>query len=166
LHERFGIRPKLVPLPIAADPNDTDSDAVLVIGDRAMHPHRFQNFLENWDLGSEWFSETGLPFVFAMWVGRESIASLPLASQLETARDEGVQMIHELSEKYAARYELTIAECVEYLSSNLRFTMNDDEVLGLRTFYRMAVDLELIPRSPVPNWPIVSLCTSPQLTSI
>ena len=163
LHQCFGIRPTLVPLPIEADPNSATSDAVLVIGDRAMHPERYDSFTENWDLGLEWYRETGLPFVFAMWVGRQSKSSPALAEQLELARDEGLQQIENLSQQYASTYALSIAECMEYLSVNLRFTMHADEIQGLRTFYRMAAELNLIHQSVQPIWPIISALPAEQL---
>ncbi len=166
LHKRFGIRPDLVSLPIDADPNAATSDVVLVIGDRAMHPSRYESFLENWDLGNEWYLETGLPFVFAMWVGRESVASNSLALQLEAARDEGSQIIERLSQQYASRYGLSIDECIEYLCINLRFTMNHDELRGLKLFHQKTLELGMIPTSPQPIWQLVSSLTSTQLVPI
>lgn len=163
LYERFGIRPEFTPLPIGADPNAATSDAVLVIGDRAMHPERYEGFLDSWDLGQEWYRETGLPFVFAMWVGREAVASRSLATQLEAARDDGVQRIDELSQRYAAGYALSTAECIEYLSVNLRFTLNHDEIQGLKLFYRKSLDLGILHSLPQPIWPIISSSTFHQL---
>ena len=57
------------PLPIGDSLADTDADAVLLIGDRAMHSPGGR-FDVVWDLGDEWCRWTGLPFVFAMWVAR------------------------------------------------------------------------------------------------
>ena len=37
LKQRYGIEPRLEPLPIGAGIDDTDADAVLLIGDRAIH---------------------------------------------------------------------------------------------------------------------------------
>ena len=53
LRERFGIEPQLQPLPIGEGLESSDADAVLLIGDRAMHspPGRFA---EVWDLGDAW----------------------------------------------------------------------------------------------------------------
>ncbi len=166
LHDRFGIRPDLVPLPIGANPNSATSDAVLVIGDRAMHPERYDSFVTNWDLGSEWFQETRLPFVFAMWVGRESAATLSLAMQLEAARDEGLANVAMLSERYASGYELSVAECIDYLSAKLRFVMGHDEMQGLKLFYEKALKLGIIPRSTQPRWSIISTSSSPLLVPI
>src|SRR5260221_1678380 len=38
LHERFGLKPKLLPFPIDARPESIVADALLLIGDRAMQP--------------------------------------------------------------------------------------------------------------------------------
>lgn len=161
LHERFGIRPQLALLPMTADPSTFPGDAVLVIGDRAMHAERFQGFVENWDLGNEWFQQTGLPFVFAMWVGRQSMVDACLASHFEQARDEGIQRIQSLSERYATQYGLSVDECIEYLSVNLKFSMNHDETQGLKAFYQKATALELVSDSRRCCWPIVSDLTEP-----
>ena len=69
LAERHGVFPKLAPLPLDHRTEDSSADAILLIGDRAISPPD-ERFLGTWDLGEEWFEWTGLPFVFAMWVGR------------------------------------------------------------------------------------------------
>ena len=69
LAERHGVFPKLEPLPLDHRAQDSSADAILLIGDRAISPPD-ERFLGTWDLGEEWFEWTGLPFVFAMWVGR------------------------------------------------------------------------------------------------
>jgi chorismate dehydratase len=69
LAERYGVTPSLQPLPLGQTTRDTDADAILLIGDRAMFPPE-ETFVGTWDLGEEWFQWTGLPFVFAMWVAR------------------------------------------------------------------------------------------------
>ena len=53
LKERHGLTPRIESLPLGATLNDTSADAVLLIGDRAIHspPGRFA---EVWDLGDEW----------------------------------------------------------------------------------------------------------------
>ena len=101
LNERFGLdaaaasRCRLAPR-LA----DTQADAVLLIGDRAIHSPP-GSFAEVWDLGDEWCRWTGLPFVFAMWVARRrrrccrigarlwpkpAIAAWPIWSKLPTPK--------------------------------------------------------------------------------
>ena len=69
LSEMHGIQPATVPFPMDTSAESVDADAVLMIGDRAMHPERGV-YQEIWDLGDRWCRHTELPFVFAMWVAR------------------------------------------------------------------------------------------------
>src|SRR5262249_53125565 len=89
LAERFGLRPQLLALPVDSTLEDADADAVLLIGDRAMHspPGRFDTV---WDLGDEWWRWTELSFVFAMWVARPGAELHGLDSALCEARDAGI----------------------------------------------------------------------------
>src|SRR4051812_48551875 len=66
LADQFEVRPRLEILPLGASPLDAASDAVLVIGDRAIRSPS-QGFCEVWDLGEQWVGSAKLPFVFAVW---------------------------------------------------------------------------------------------------
>ncbi len=72
LRQRFRLVPALQPLPLHGGLSDTTADAVLLIGDRAIHAPRGV-FPMEWDLGAEWYHDMGVPFVFAMWAAREGI---------------------------------------------------------------------------------------------
>ena len=153
LSEIYGLRPETIPLPMTCDPDQVDADAVLVIGDRAMHPGKYRSFKSDWDLGQRWFEHTGLPFVFAMWVGRSECNTATWRERLEFARDEGIAKLPELSDRYASSYQLTHADCMDYLGNNLRFKMNHEDLLGLKTFYAKAARLGLISQDLQPAWP-------------
>jgi chorismate dehydratase len=163
LHDRFGLTPELVELPIGQDPHQTAADAVLVIGDRAMKPEIYTGFVENWDLGEEWFRQTQLPFVFAMWVGRASVTDPHLASRLEMARQQGLLRIPDICQREAVRYQLSYADCHDYLTRNLQFTLTPEAHRGLSLFQSKAIQLGLIHpqsrlewvRSTVPTQPPV-----------
>lgn len=148
-HARFGRVPATVPFRIDATPESTSADAVLVIGDRAMKPERFrEHFGADWDLGDEWFRETGLPFVFARWVARRAeFATAALARCLETSRDDGQKDVEHIVEHHASRYGLTAEECRDYLTHYLRFRLGDRELAGMREFHHRCMSLGLVPRS-------------------
>lgn len=135
-HTRFGRMPEMVEFPIAARPEESNADAVLVIGDRAMRPERYQqSFLTDWDLGHEWYVETGLPFVFALWTARdERFATAALRDVLEISRDDGCRNVEAIVERHAADYDLTPQQCRDYLTSYLRFHFLSDEQAGLAEF--------------------------------
>src|SRR5215207_6463447 len=72
LEKRHGIRPQTVQLPMGVAADDMTTDAVLLIGDRAMKAC-LPGFAHAYDLGQEWFDWTGLPFVYAVWAVREGV---------------------------------------------------------------------------------------------
>src|SRR5215510_10864999 len=106
LQERFGLAPKLVPFPIDAAPESIRADALLMIGDRAMHPPAGQ-FVAEWDLGDVWCRWSELPFVFAMWVAGEGCSGADhLAAVLSQARDLGVANVESIAAEEHSRFDL------------------------------------------------------------
>ncbi|MBI1314953.1 hypothetical protein GC176_26980 [bacterium] len=144
LLERFGVEPQRVPLPIGQATADADTDAFLLIGDRAMHTPD-EPFHTVWDLGDEWLRWTGLPFVFAMWVARENAADARVAQRLCEARDHGVSRLHEIAEREAPRLGLSVVTAEAYLRDNLFFRLRSAERSGLRLFQHLAVQTGLAP---------------------
>jgi len=71
--ERFGRSPAISSLSSAADP--TQCEAVLLIGDKVVK-NRPTGFEVEIDLGTEWKTLTGLPFVFAVWAAKEDSGRL------------------------------------------------------------------------------------------
>lgn len=53
-----------------------DVDAVMVIGDSALTQDWHSRFEFQFDLGGIWHKMTGMPFVFAVWVVRKTIAQI------------------------------------------------------------------------------------------
>lgn len=152
LRERFGLKPQLVPFPIDAAPETIGADALLMIGDRAMHPPAGE-YVETWDLGDVWCRWAELPFVFAMWVsgvgfqparpksevgGQRSEADLTkLAQVLSQARDLGVAHVEQIAREEHARYGLSYDDCLTYLRDHLHFTLGPREQAGLRLFQEL-----------------------------
>jgi chorismate dehydratase len=147
LKERYGIRPRLQPLPIDAAYEAAQSDAVLVIGDRAIHPSHGE-FPLQWDLGDEWNRWAELPFVFAMWVARPGLAADALASlesALEQSRDQGLAHLEQIAAGEAPRVRLTRDQCLRYLRDNLYFHLGPREKRGLELFRKKAAELGFVP---------------------
>jgi chorismate dehydratase len=144
LHEQHGLSPELVPFPIDAHPEEIAADALLMIGDRAMHPPAGK-YVAEWDLGDVWCRWAELPFVFAMWVagnpegtenrGRGTGVDLAeLADVLSQARDRGVAHVEQIAREEHARYGLTYDDCLTYLRNHLHFTLGPRERAGLAMF--------------------------------
>jgi chorismate dehydratase len=144
LKERFGLEPALEPLPIGATLDISKADAVLLIGDRAIHSPAGR-FAEVWDLGDEWCRWAELPFVFAMWIVRERADLDGLEVALGEARDLGVAHLHEIAAAEAAALGLTIPQCTTYLRDHLHFYLGPKERRGLKLFYDRAMAMGLAP---------------------
>ncbi|NQV25451.1 MAG: menaquinone biosynthesis protein [Rhodopirellula sp.] len=144
LLERYGVDPARKPLPIEMSVQHTDADAVLVIGDRAMHAPTEQ-FHTVWDLGEEWLAWTGLPFVFAMWVARRGVASSHVEEMLNESRDRGVARIPDIARREASRLNIPVEYAERYLTDNLYFRLTSAERSGLRLFQQLSVQAGLAP---------------------
>jgi chorismate dehydratase len=144
LAERHGLQPELRSLPVSDSLEDTDADAVLLIGDRAMHSPAGR-FAAVWDLGDQWCRWAELPFVFAMWVARSGTDLNGLETALADARDAGLAHLDDIAEQEAAPLGLTRPQCVSYLRDNLYFYLGPREQRGLERFYKKAAELGLAP---------------------
>ena len=151
LWEMYQLQPETTQLEIDQSPEEVDADAILLIGDRAMHPARGV-YREIWDLGDRWCRWTELPFVFAMWVARPGIqwgSDLDLAtltSMLEASRDAGLGSLEEIATSHAARHGLTKEDLHRYFAENLHFRLGPGERMGLNAFQQKSAERGLIPQ--------------------
>jgi chorismate dehydratase len=118
LAERHDVFPRVEPLPLDCSAASTDADAVLLIGDRAIHPPH-ETFAFTWDLGTEWTQWTGLPFVFAMWGTRTGTELDGLDIALKAARDLGVARLPDIARREAPLLGLDERVALDYLTRNL-----------------------------------------------
>ena len=145
LAERHGLTPAVEPLPIGATLADTTADAVLLIGDRAIHSP-IGAFVEVWDLGDQWNRWAEASFVFAMWTARPGVDTSQIEPALAEARDAGLASLPAIAEIEAPKLGLTQPECLAYLRDNLHFQLGPAERRGLRLFHELSRKMGLAPR--------------------
>lgn len=143
LSERFGIRPQLESLPLGRSIEDATADAILLIGDRAMHPPG-EEFAVTWDLGAEWTHWTGLPFVFALWAAPDHVDVSQIESAFCQARDRGVHRLPQIAAREAPLLGIDEQSARDYLEQNLHFRLSSAERSGLKLFRRLALSTGLI----------------------
>jgi chorismate dehydratase len=105
-----------------------------------------QQLDEDWytiDLGEEWHSMTGTPFVYALWVTRENAVFDNIPAILQQAKQEGLKLIPEIVRIEAPKLNLPASLCREYLTQNIGYDLDEPELAGLRLFYNYAVKLGL-----------------------
>jgi chorismate dehydratase len=143
-HDRFGIAPVFSPaapdLPVML----REHDAALLIGDPALFTDAVRLGVLKVDLGAEWKAHTGLPFVWACWVGRDATVSGEVCAALRAARDQGVAAIATIAADYA-KGDPAIARRVEdYLRHNITYVLGVDHEQALTRFYESAARLGIV----------------------
>lgn len=144
LAERFGVTPQVEALPMGCSVDQANADAVLLIGDRAMHPPD-ETFHTVWDLGQYWSEWTGLPFVFAMWVTRTGVDLGGVEASLSQARDRGLDQLSRIAAREAPELGISHQRAADYLKHNLHFRLGSAERNGLRLFHHLAAANGLAP---------------------
>ena len=141
LRERFETDPVY-----AAEPPDLQAmlqrhDAALLIGDNGMRAKA--GGLHVLDLGSEWASLTGLPFVWALWVGFDGLTE-DLAADLVRARAAGVAAIPEIIGEEVRSGRWHPAVCSKYLAEVMNYDLDENHLAGLRLFGRKLIQHGLL----------------------
>lgn len=148
---RWGVRPRfatvraeVVDLPML---HGLPHDAVLVIGDAALHlaaEHRYPYAV---DLGQAWKEWTGLPFVFAVWAARRDAdprGSDQIHRVLLRSRAWGLAHLDELAAAAAAETGIASTVCRDYLGQ-LDYALSYRHLAGLTDFFRRLAAEGLVP---------------------
>jgi chorismate dehydratase len=116
-------------------------DAALVIGDSALSQPWERIFPHVYDLGTQWWHMTGLPFVFAVWAVRKSFAQKypqqveAVLALLKTSRGLGAENVDSIVEKACSRLGIDDSTARLYYKS-LVYDLEDREKKGLELFYK------------------------------
>ncbi|HVA00311.1 MAG TPA: menaquinone biosynthesis protein [Terriglobia bacterium] len=112
------------------------ADAALVIGDPALvYDGRIP---EVYDLAEEWKKFTGLPFVFAVWAGREEAQIGRFREDFQASLNYGLAHVDEIARQYAPKLKMQPEEVKVYLTENIDYSLDEENLQGLRLFYRLA----------------------------
>ncbi len=121
-------------------------DAALIIGDPALTVDRTRYVC--YDLAEEWKRLTGHPFVFAFWAVRASAlseAELDLAKIFQQSRDHGLAHVDRLAREWAPRVGISEQAVRTYLTENIDYSLDDENLAGLELFFRYAVECGVLP---------------------
>ncbi len=128
-------------------------DAGLLIGDAALQVDR--NRYQALDLAQEWRKLTGKPFVFAFWAIRMAALAgagdpYEIAGVFNRSRDNGLKLanLEIISREWAPRIGLREEDVHSYLTRNIHYYLDAENLEGLELFYNLAAELKLIPEAP------------------
>lgn len=155
LKEIYGITPELIDYNarehVAENKPIESPESMLLIGDKVVtdsptaieYPHQL-------DLGAAWFEHTGLPFVFAMWMAKQTtdvnilnVVSAVLDRQRRYNQLDGLERIVHHSAK-PRNWPDDLAR--DYLKNKLAFELTDQRRAGLELFFDKAFEHGLITR--------------------
>jgi chorismate dehydratase len=131
LTRRYGVTPERY-----VSTKETQSDAVLLIGDAALNNRGgLPSYPRVYDLGEMWREWTGLPFVFARWIVRRDLneeALEFLGGLLSQSLEVGLKRIKEIAAK-RSDLSMTVGEVCEYLHG-FTYILGEKEEEGLALF--------------------------------
>jgi len=126
-------------------------DAGMLIGDAALEAQTTGRYV--YDLAEEWRRWTFLPFVFAFWAVRKAAladlsAEVNLARIFQGSRDHGLQHVSEIASAWSKRLNLKTEIIRDYLTGNIDYSLDDENLRGLKLFYRYAAECNVLPPAP------------------
>ncbi|MGA7826036.1 MAG: menaquinone biosynthesis protein [Geobacteraceae bacterium] len=127
--------------------------AILVIGDSALKwTQKFTDMFQ-YDLGELWYSWTGLPFVFALWMIRDEVVrkfpeeSAGVQASLIGAKRIAVSTLEELVSA-GTEYDWMGREALLEYWKIISYDLTPWHLEGVRTFFRFATEIGILEREP------------------
>ncbi|RQW88617.1 MAG: futalosine synthase [Geobacter sp.] len=127
--------------------------AILVIGDTALKWSLKFPDLYQYDLGELWFSLTGLPFVFALWMIRDDVIcmrpeeSMRIRATLIDAKRIAVSTVEELTSE-CTEYGWMGREALLDYWKTISYDLTPWHLEGVKTFFRSAREVGLLEKEP------------------
>ncbi len=142
LKERFKVSPDFIPVKPVIREMMAQADAGLIIGDNAFKINR-KRFV-TYDLGEEWYLLTGRPFVHAVLAVRDGVDLGDGLNILKKAKETGLSSIDEISSEESKRLKISKEVCIDYLTKRIIYEFGDNEIDGLRYFYKLSKEHGII----------------------
>jgi len=136
MREKYVLSPEFIYLPADLDNMFAQADAALIIGDKALS--NYNSYPARLDLNEEWLDFTGLPFVYAFWVGRELTVTTDEVALIQNSYNVGKNNIQKIAKDYASDKNEDWTFYFDYLNRDLVFTFSEQEKDGLLEFYNYA----------------------------
>ena len=156
LPRRTGVAPEFFEIELGLDPAQAaerlGADAWLAIGDAALRQALAPQAPPSFSPSAAWTSDTGLPFVFAVWITRPGLElSEGELSAFSAARDRGGRALEALASEASRSWSLPLAACRRYLLEECRYDPGDELRPALLALRDAAGALALCERELAPE---------------
>jgi len=170
----WNIAPEFIDSPPDPDAMLARADAALIIGDPALRVRLKVDALEAkvpqaegccccgdeddqavknvqmlfvYDIAQQWREMTGHPSVLALWVARRGVVTPEMLADFQASREYGLAHIGEIAEGAALKLDLPPRDLERYLTENIDFSLDEENLAGLRLYYEECARAGLIPRA-------------------
>ena len=101
-----------------------------------------------YDMVEEWRALSGLPAVLAVWAARAEVATPEVVRDFQESLAQGLLQVDEISAEASREMGLPAADLRRYLSENIDYGLDEENLRGLRHLFKLAAELSLIPGAP------------------
>lgn len=166
-HHHWKIAPQFLEMPPDLSSMLQRADAALLIGDPALRlsiaidsvarrgPSGEQicpaasagiaapDALHIYDVVEEWRKLTSLPAVLAVWAAHPAVATPERVADFQSSLAFGLQHLDQITAEGASELRLPQADLRHYLTENIDFTLDDENLQGLLRFFDLSSSLNL-----------------------
>jgi chorismate dehydratase len=186
--EHWGIKPEFVESAPDASEMLKDADAALVIGDPALRISLKMEALAGkspsgeqccqgdpddmpvpgfetlfvYDVIHQWREMTGKSAVLAIWAGRREAVTPEVIADFTASKQFGLDRVREISEAASIKLDLPPRALERYLTENIHFDLDEENLAGLHLYFEKAAAAGLIPRNKPLEFPAVAARSTAQ----
>lgn len=100
-----------------------------------------------YDVVHQWRQMTGKPAVLAMWVGRRGAITPDVVTDFLASKKYGIEHVREIAEAASIKLDLPPRALERYLTENIHFDLDAENLAGLEHYFERAAAAGLIPRA-------------------
>jgi predicted solute-binding protein len=101
-----------------------------------------------YDMVEEWRGLSGLPAVLAVWAARPEVATPEVVRDFQESLAQGLLQLDAISAEASKEMRLPAADLRRYFSENIDYGLDEENLQGLRLFFKVAAEIGLIPGAP------------------
>jgi predicted solute-binding protein len=95
----------------------------------------------------QWRRLTSLPAVLAVWAARRKVATSEVIDDFQSSRAYGLRRLTEISTQAAVDLNLPANKLQRYLTENINFSLDEENLRGLTAFFAAAAEQGQIPQA-------------------
>jgi chorismate dehydratase len=116
-----------------------------------------------YDVVEKWRALTSQPAVLAVWAARASVVTPEVIRDFQDSLAYGLQHIQEISAEASRELKLPAHKITRYLSENIDYTLEEENLRGLQRYFDLAAELGLIQQAK--RLQLASFEASPELAA-